>query len=798
MSDITDVLTRVEMLLTGVKPAQAEDQFRSLLTSMGLEELRVWEPDLRTTIAKFLPKRRRILDDLLGQLLAEPPVDTHRLEDVKADVEVIPMLDQLENDLRELGAYHIFQWSTFYRDYLSQFFDEFASLGVSMKTRDATEYIKELLARHTKETFLKGYNHVKRHDTFEHAVTKSVSGLQRFLDLPIEFYSARLSGDLKQDEAIGIRLLTSSMICGIIKGYSELKFEEVKGAALLSDHARSWGHVLTFLSSKHLTEVISLIPPGDFHDGVAMTVLPLSAVLDRLINEATIYSPLPALSQLVWPDRRLDVTLRPPPYSPEGRPVVIQCYLDPDLVSEELLAEAANREVAAVIAPLRPDLRASLATDQFSTIVVPVLEDATNVDSTSIRLSQVLENAIYRLRSPRVGSQPLAYNFAREFPLSNPFLTRYYHVYRTSVRELMRTFERRNGVRLWCSVRRSGKTTAGIDLGTTTGDSNVVSQTCDTTGQIAGGHLLYDAITMALSRGDQIANDFFMAAVTSCMQTGDTLDHRTVLVLDEYETLFGHLASAVQHDLRMRYTVVQPLLNQMVAFTRDNLLVFLGQQPTAHYILMDQNQLSAYVQQDPFPLFSHEHKKLDGEFSELLQKILSNRVRFDQSFADRVYTETAGHPYLTVNLMVELVDWLIKTRRPLNSLSLTGADVSAFGSRMFRRDNMSISAEYRFFRDAAIRQALSSNGKKQNPWLYAVYSIIRHISIDNPESFVCSRSDFGEIVSHLGLDEMGLTPDYILSTAQQANFLTYNSRAVAPKIRLLARLAAVASPEVNA
>jgi hypothetical protein len=44
---------------------------------------------------------------------------------------------------------------------------------------------------------------------------------------------------------------------------------------------------------------------------------------------------------------------------------------------------------------------------------------------------------------------------------------------------------------------------------------------------------------------------------------------------------------------------------------------------------------------------------------------------------------------------------------------------------------------------------------------------------------------------------MGLTADLLLTTGEQANFLTFNDRSVAPRIRLLGRIAAVATVEVN-
>jgi hypothetical protein len=532
VSDISDILRQVESLLVAVKPTEAEDRLRTLLTSMGPDELRVWEPDFRLTIEKFLPKRRRNLDTLLNELLtARSPNDRNGVETITpANVDIWPIVRSLESDLEELSGIHIFQWSTFYRDYLGQFFTKFIGAISRAQLKEASESVKNLLSNHTREIFTKGYYYVTRYDTSKHASVKSINGLQHFLDLPVEFYSVRLSADLELTESLGLRELNSSMLCGIIEGYAGLQFDTISGRQLLSENAQAWGHVIAFMTESHLTEVLDLTQVDDFNIGVRAAVLPLSATLDKLTQQATSYSPLPALSQLIWPQRRLEVSLRTPLYAPDRRPVAIQCYLDPDLVATDLLTEAASREIAAVVAPLRPDLRAILADDnRLGRIVVPVLEDVADSASTSARLERILEDAIYRRRSPRLTSQPIEYNFAREFPLTNPFLTRYYYVYRTSVRELLRTFERRNGVRLWCSVRRSGKTTAGLDLGTTTGQSNVISQTCDSTGQIADGSLLYDAICEALGEGRQLRSDFFAHTIRRCMPSGQAPEHRTVL-----------------------------------------------------------------------------------------------------------------------------------------------------------------------------------------------------------------------------------------------------------------------------
>jgi len=303
-------------------------------------------------------------------------------------------------------------------------------------------------------------------------------------------------------------------------------------------------------------------------------------------------------------------------------------------------------------------------------------------------------------------------------------------------------------------------------------------------------------ICASLTDGRQLSGTFLTEALKACAPEQQLNDRRTVLVLDEYETLFGQLRTAAVYEERLRYTVVQPILNQLVAFAKDNLLVFLGQQPNAHFILMDQNQLSPYVEQDPFPLFTYSTSD-GGEFSELLGKVLRNRATFDAAFARRIYAETSGHPYLTVNIMVEFVEWLIKNKRSGKSLHFTLEDASLFATRMLRRDRISVSPEYEFFRDGAIPQALSPNGKERNPWLYAMYSITRTIAIEDPIAFTCARGDFVSMVEHLGLPQLGLSADYILNTGSQANFLSYTDRIVYPKIRLLARIASVSTPALT-
>jgi hypothetical protein len=69
---IDQILVEVERLVDTVKPREAEERLRSLISTVGDEELRMWEADLRVTIGRFLPKRRKSLLLVLDRRLAGP------------------------------------------------------------------------------------------------------------------------------------------------------------------------------------------------------------------------------------------------------------------------------------------------------------------------------------------------------------------------------------------------------------------------------------------------------------------------------------------------------------------------------------------------------------------------------------------------------------------------------------------------------------------------------------------------------------------------------------------------------
>ena len=212
---------------------------------------------------------------------------------------------------------------------------------------------------------------------------------------------------------------------------------------------------------------------------------------------------------------------------------------------------------------------------------------------------------------------------------------------------------------------------------------------------------------------------------------------------------------------------------------------------------MDQNQLSPYVEQDAFPLFEHTAGATNSEFRNLLGKVLSNRTNFDESFADAVYLETGGHPWLTVKVLVDFFDWLIQQRRSARELQFTQADFDAFSVTRLTTDWIAICEEYTLFR-TYITQMLSKEGRDWEPWLHAVYATMRRIVQESPERMECSRDDFARIVEELRLpQDFGYQANELLSTAVPSNFLSFDGYRVRPRIPLMARISIAAHPKTS-
>ena len=362
--------------------------------------------------------------------------------------------------------------------------------------------------------------------------------------------------------------------------------------------------------------------------------------------------------------------------------------------------------------------------------------------------------------------------------------------------------EFRNGVRLWCSVRRSGKTTACYDMGPRIHDSTLAYQTCLLDGN-SRSNTFFDLTRAAVVDGRSVSDRFVDDVIRKCTERAKD---RVILIVDEYERFFGILD---QHAARSdnRRMVVEQILDQLCVFAENNLLVFMGQRPGAHSILMSSSHLAYRVRQEPFPLFAHGSEM--GEFREFVEdKVLSvktTRVGCTTEFLDVLFKETAGHPFLTVNVLVDFVDWLVGRGQFLPGATIMAAEFDEFVRSRLDVEEILLPMRdgegyYDEFFVGAAANALSKRMGGADPWLYAVYWTLRLIARRDPLTFRVGLKDFEGLLNELPqpMDTELPSSRSILTTATKANFLTFdaNEKTVGVKIRTLGRIAAAVEPQM--
>lgn len=820
---IEEKLKAVAELLDRLRREDADISLRELLRVASHESLLPLEPQLRAITDRFLKKRKRDLTALLDSYLAvarsraaaptrrsspsvgqlapmsrPAPMESNRRE-YSDRTKAILNRNECRTSLDDLARYHIFQWSNFYRPLISDFFDR--ATRTSADDRAAVLLIlSEELARHTADIYERGFRHtmgrlrgaMEERDAIAEATAKCMNGLHWFLSLPIEAYGD-YALEIETAEAARVnRAVCSAMLGGIIEGFGGAHLDGEVGWSLLARFVRSWGHFLAFIKREPVLRIAKQITTPEFRSGLETTVAPVLGAIDEFMarQEGADFT-LPRIGQFNWDGRRLEISISLPKSVEKRRYLEVHCYLISAYATRRHLEESINRGINLIAVPLRPDLLDwALAQDLLRTNLADTSEQTS--DQVVTRARDILNHELARFMGPAGVSEPITVNLAKGFPLNNPFLNRYFIVQRRSVRNLLKTLEQETGVRLWCSVRRSGKTTACFDLGAAASGSVLINQTMDHTDQYPGANVFYQRFARAIESGRQLPSKFFHNAVLDCRQEQPIESERLIFVLDEYETLFERMKAAVNRDREVRYTVVQPLLNQMVAFSRDNLIIFIGQRPDSHFIIMDQNQLSPYVKQDAFPLFEHAAGSVTSEFAELVRKVLTERVNLDGGFVDSLFAETAGHVFLTVNTLVYFYQWLIDRGRRANELDLSSDDFQRFRTERLTPTAMSKSLEFEVFENI-IGEALAS--REHAPWLFAVYSVIKRIAMENQATLACSESGFAELAREV-TEQFGWDPARLLKTASMSNFLSCAAGMVRPAIPIMARVAIYTRPKL--
>lgn len=802
-------LTEISALLSENRIQDADSKTRELISRLSSSELTLASSDIEAQIARFMNQRRRELGLLLKSRhdrLASGATSSESEVVVRRPLSLLdtgePLSLRIRHQLHHLAFNFIFKWAPNYRDVLkltlSRSIEELPPTGaLEIQVAD----IGEEFASHSIDIFQRGYIYqTSRGLSRDVAEIKSISGVQSFLDLLVSLYLETRPKIENAAQANALWGVTSAAIGGVLRGYGRAEFGEVPGWSLLQKHPASWLPPIGFCRG---TELMALFE--EFPDTLSETNLQLVLGAAALAIERMAHSfhgretLLPRLSRMsINRPERLDVT-----YSAKrgalNQDLLVSCFWRGVIEGPAAIRTAQGVRAAVIVARLGPENQAWVESESIAGVI-----DASGFRAEQQQIHHLSELVLSRLEAVSLSGEAdhdpaaISHNFASDFPLDDPDFRRQFLIERHSVKKLLQDFEGNTGIHLWCSVRRSGKTTAAQELAGVGGASLVVSQTMDRQPRQPIQNIFSRRIRDAFETGRDLSDDFFIDVVRECTlatTASDASDARIVFIIDEYESLFGLIDSNVRDDKGLKYKVALPLLSQMVDFATRHLLIFMGQRPDAFLILAADSQLAPLVKQKSFPLFEHRQNAPSTEFTQLLSRVLSDKLPFDSPFANAVFIETGGHPYLTVNLMEDFNDWLIENKYRMGVLSLSAENFTNFEKDRLGQAALKRSSFYSFF-SGQMSQYLSEAARADEPWLSAVALTLKAIANKHPKTFTCSISSFETLVAPIASDARQPL-GRLLTTATQANFLKDKDGQVSPGIRILARLAASAAMVIN-
>ncbi|MBA2079838.1 hypothetical protein [Rhodanobacter sp. PCA2] len=766
---------------------EAYQSFRELLDSASLDQLRLLQPTLRGLVDQFHKRKRRDLTELLDQRL-EPP----------APIECAALLVAWQNHLDGLRDKHIFQWNTFYRERMNYILqDAYRRLHDAPERAEVIDGLKLLFARHSTDIYTRGYAHAcGRGLAIEVVHAKSIHGLRQFLYLLMALLAEHRNVIRKAHDAALSWDLISMMIVGVLQGYADASFDDVPGAALLAQDLTSWLPALGFVRGSEALELLAS-HPGLFDEPLRTVVPALLAVQHQTSRVMGDQYVLPRLSRVGINVPRLDLI-----YSIDGvnvpRDLLVCCYYNGTVDDTRLLDDSLALRAALTMATLDKPVREWVDKQGHEQVIdaSATRPEASDIESLA-ELAAVPLGAYLAIQPGTIDASRIVTNHARDFPLDEPQSREQLTVERYSVRKVFQDLQRGIGVFVWCSVRRSGKTTAARRLAEMGPETQVIYQTMDHQPAALDQNIFERRVSQALTAGKMVEPHFFESIVAECQQAHTRLApaKKQVFLLDEYESLFGLLLHLGNRDPLIRYVVAQPLLSQMLAFSQKNVLIFMGQRPDAHAIFLAQNQLTPNVREHSFPLFSHEHAAEGAEFNQFLRNVLSPRLPFTAPFADAVYQETNGHPYLTVNLMTDFCDWLIVKQAHYPGEGLQAHTYKDFARECLTVGRLARSPHYGLFQNM-LAEYLGEQCCHDTPWLYAITGIVRDIAQAHPQKLRCTAMAYRGIAAKYTL-ATNIMPDRLLAQAKFANFLREHGGQVLLGIPLMGRLAASVMPRIN-
>lgn len=768
------------------KRAEAEKVLEKLIKSIDREELVLLSSELRKiTEEGFEKKRKRSLLSILDERVNELTIGSVNSTESALTPEELA-LESYKEMLEKLKEHHIFQWATHYHDVMSFVFKDLCITG-KVFNQNQFDAVSNLFYDHAKEICRRGTEFSSLNGLEPQIVkSKALGGFLKFLLLAIQLYLRQREKASTVEEVRIAWATCSSIVKGVVKGYAAV----LSWKALLENSA--WIHALGFLKGSDASSLLKEAADTVGKNHCFSTIAPMLMAFELIADKSHDIGFLtPSISRVVsGVPPFLEVTMTPA-LGVNTHEVTVSCFFNDEVCGRWDLDRALSANPTVCIACLDKVVSEWVVQNEKND-VIDVSDVKNHVahahDTAAVIASKIEDRLVASVAKSRQGS--LTRNYAKDFPLEDPNHRQMYMVERYTVKQLLESVASKTGIHLWCSVRRSGKTTAALNFGDKSNSSLVIFQTMDNMRHQPQYTIFAERIESALRDGSPIPRDFFENLVSECQMStayGDEEEAKRIFIIDEYESLFGKIAAMSRRDEDLRHLVCLPLLSQMVSFATKNLIIFMGQRPDAHYILSAQNQLSPLVQQLDFPLFAHQKNAPDSEFAELLKRVLSQKLKFNTSFADAVYEETSGHPFLTVNVLIDLCDWLIDNYASESEIELSGVQFESFTQQRLTHHALRNSKYYEFFRNM-LSEYLGEDARYTDPWLYCVANVLRQISKQHPIALKCTMVKYRQIADEAAYG-LSISRDQLLTNAVMANFLKVEKGSVKPGIKLMARIA---------
>ena len=356
------ILAEVVSLLDHNRANDAMIRLEELIGGLGPERLQLLSPDLRNVIDRFYPKKKRDLQRRLDARLGleDSTSSTHDTEAILAET-----LENIRADyggrLDLLREHHIFQWNTYYRETIGYIFKD-----LMQRTQLADFPDKILLAasyefeRHSADIYVQGFEYITQKHNLSDSVaqSKSLGGLQRFLLLLVQEH-VKLTQTVKHaSDSQTLRNVCSTLLTGVLIGYSKVSYGDKTGSSLLQSQMPSWAHALAFLRGSDLAR---LVAPADADttswQDVKEIVLPVFVALDRLFDKRQGDDfILTRVSRFTAIPLRLEFSLALPARATRQN-LTLLCYLEGPYSERRVVEEPMAAGVTMVCLRMTPELR---------------------------------------------------------------------------------------------------------------------------------------------------------------------------------------------------------------------------------------------------------------------------------------------------------------------------------------------------------------------------------------------------------------------------------------------------------